>query len=161
MSTPEERLIELGIELPPAAKPRWSYAPAVRSGNLLFVSGQIGTEAGHIVHPGKVGRDVDVDQGTQAARAAAISALAVAKAHAGSIDAVKRVVKLTAFVASADGFTDQPTVANGASDLLRQVFGDELGLGARSAVGVAELPLGASVEVEFIFEVADPASGPM
>lgn len=153
MTTPEQRLAELGIKLPPVAKPRWSYAPAVQAGNLLFVSGQIGTEDGRIVHPGKLGRDLDVERGSEAARAAAISALAVVRAHTGTLDAVAKVVKLTVFVASAQGFTDQPTVANGASDLLRAVFGEESGLGARSAVGVAELPLGASVEVEFVFEL--------
>ncbi|HXK33245.1 MAG TPA: RidA family protein [Dehalococcoidia bacterium] len=149
----EDRLNELGLALPAVAKPRWAYVPAVQSGKLLFVSGQIGTEDGRVVHPGKLGREVDVAAGQEAARACAISALAVARAHTGSLDDVARVVKLTVFVASADGFTDQPTVANGASELLRDVFG-EAGLGARSAVGVAELPLGASVEAEFIFELA-------
>jgi enamine deaminase RidA (YjgF/YER057c/UK114 family) len=124
----------------------------VLSGNLLFISGQIGVENGRVVHPGKLGREVDVPSGTEAARACAISALAVARAELGTLDRVVRSVKSTVYVASADGFTDQPTVANGASDLLREVFGDA-GLGARAAVGVAELPLGASVEAEFVFEV--------
>ena len=123
----------------------------MRSGNLLFVSGQIATEAGRILHPGKLGREVDVASGVEAARGCAISALAVVRRELGSLDDVAQVVKLTVFVASADGFGDQPTVANGASELLRDVFG-EAGLGARSAVGMAELPLGASVEAEFIFE---------
>ena len=151
MSTPEQRIIELGITLPEVAKPRWAYRPCVRSGNLLFVSGQIATEAGRILHPGKLGREVDVASGVEAARGCAISALAVVRRELGSLDDVAQVVKLTVFVASADGFGDQPTVANGASELLRDVFG-EAGLGARSAVGMAELPLGASVEAEFIFE---------
>jgi len=129
----------------------WAYAPAVRTGNLLFVSGQIGTENGRIIHPGKLGRDVDVERGRAAARACAIAALAIVRQELGSLDNVARVVKLTVYVASAEGFTDQPTVANGASELLRDVFG-EAGLGARAAVGVAELPLGASVEAEFVFE---------
>lgn len=151
MSTPEQRIIELGITLPEVAKPRWAYRPCVRSGNLLFISGQIATEAGRILHPGKLGREVDVASGVEAARGCAISALAIVRKELGSLDHVAQVVKLTVFVASADGFGEQPTVANGASELLRDVFG-EAGLGARSAVGMAELPLGASVEVEFVFE---------
>jgi enamine deaminase RidA (YjgF/YER057c/UK114 family) len=147
----EDRLRELDITLPAVAKPRWAYVPAVRSGNLVFVSGQIGVEDGRVVHPGKLGREVDVPSGAEAARAAAISALAVVRQELGSLDHVARVVKLTVYVASADGFGDQPTVANGASELFRDIFGDA-GLGARAAVGVAELPLGASVEAEFVFE---------
>ena len=147
----EARLKELGITLAEVAKPRWAYVPCVRSGNLIFVSGQIGTENGRIVFPGKLGREIDVASGAQAARACAISALAVVRQELGSLDVVARVVKLTVYVASAEGFGDQPTVANGASELLRDIFGDA-GLGARAAVGVAELPLGASVEAEFVFE---------
>ena len=150
--TAEDRLTELGIVLPPVAAPRWAYIPAVRSGNLLFISGQIGNTDGKIMHPGKLGRDVTVDDAQQAARACAIQALAVVAKEAGSVNNIVRVVKLTVFVASAEGFGDQPTVANGASELLRDVLGD-VGLGARSAVGMAELPMGASVEVEFIFEL--------
>ncbi|HEY8172277.1 MAG TPA: RidA family protein [Dehalococcoidia bacterium] len=148
----EQRIAEMGIVLPEVAKPRWAYSPAVRAGNLVFVSGQIATEAGRILYPGKLGREITVEEGAEAARRCAISALAVVRQACGSLDAVRRVVKLTVFVASAEGFGEQPTVGNGASELLRDVFG-ETGLGARSAVGVAELPLGASVEVEFIFEV--------
>jgi len=151
MTTPEQRIAELGITLPAVPKPRWAYRPCVRSGNLLFTSGQIATEAGRILHPGKLGREVDVAAGVEAARGCAISALAIVRKELGSLDSVAQVVKLTVFVASADGFGEQPTVANGASELLRDVFG-EAGLGARSAVGVAELPLGASVEAEFVFE---------
>jgi enamine deaminase RidA (YjgF/YER057c/UK114 family) len=154
MPTPDERIKELGITLPEVAKPRWAYVPAVLSGNLLFISGQIGTENGRILYPGKLGREIDVGAGREAARAAAISALAIVRQELGSLDRVSRVVKSNVYVASAEGFTDQPTVANGASDLLREVFGD-VGLGARAAVGVFELPLGASVEAEFIFEVRD------
>jgi len=150
----EARLKELGLTLPEVAKPRWTYAPCVRSGNLLFISGQIATEQGRPLHPGKLGREIDVERGREAARGCAISALAVVRRELGSLDGVTRVVKTTVFVASAEGFTDHPSVANGASDLLRDVFG-EAGLGARSAVGMFELPLGASVEAEFIFEVAD------
>ena len=150
----EARLKELGITLPEVAKPRWAYVPCVRTGNLIFVSGQIGTEDGRILHPGKLGREIDVATGQQAARAAAISALAVVRRELGSLDKVVRAVKSLVFVASAEGFTDQPTVANGATEFLREILGDA-GVGARSAVGVAELPLGASVEAEFIFEVRD------
>jgi enamine deaminase RidA (YjgF/YER057c/UK114 family) len=149
--TAESRLKEFGITLPEVATPRWAYVPAVRTGNLLFISGQIGLADGKIMHPGKLGRDVTVEDAQQAARACAIQALAIAAQAAGSVDGIARVVKTTVFVASAEGFGDQPTVANGASELLRDVLGDE-GLGARSAIGLAELPLGASVEAEFIFE---------
>ncbi len=147
----EARLTELGITLADVAKPRWAYVPCVRSGNLIFVSGQIGTENGRIIFPGKLGREIDVASGQQAARACALSALAVVRQELGSLDQVARVVKLTVYVASAEGFGEQPTVANGASELLRDIFGDE-GLGARAAIGVAELPMGAPVEAEFVFE---------
>jgi len=151
MTTPEKRLNELAIVLPAVGKPRWAYVPCVRTGNLVFVSGQIGIVDGTVMHPGKLGREVDVARGQEAARGCAVQALAVVRQELGSLDMVVRVVKSTVFVASAEGFGDQPTVANGASDLLRDVFGDA-GLGARAAVGVAELPLGASVEAEFVFE---------
>jgi enamine deaminase RidA (YjgF/YER057c/UK114 family) len=149
----EARLRELGIRLPDVPAPRWSYVPCVRSGNLVFVSGQIATEDGRILHPGKLGATVDVESGREAARGCAIAALAVVRGEVGSLDRIVRAVKSTVYVASAPGFGEQPSVANGASDLLRDVFGDA-GIGARAAVGVAELPLGASVEAEFIFEVA-------
>jgi enamine deaminase RidA (YjgF/YER057c/UK114 family) len=126
----------------------------VRTGNLIFVSGQIATEGGKIMHAGKVGREVEVPQAAECARRCAISALAVVRREMGTLDRVSRVVKLTVFVNSAEGFGDQPTVANGASEFLRDVFGDA-GLGARSAVGMAELPMGAPVEVEFVFESND------
>ena len=154
MSTAEERIAELGITLPEVGKPRWAYVPCVRTGNLVFVSGQIGVRDGKFINPGKLGRDVDVASGQEAARGCAIQALAVVRAEVGSLDNVTRVVKSTVYVASADGFGDQPTVANGSSDLLRDVFGDA-GLGARAAIGVAELPMGASVEAEYVFEVRD------
>lgn len=152
--SPDERLAELGIALPSVPEPRWAYVPAVRSGNLVFVSGQIGVRDGAILYPGKLGADVTVTQAQEAARLCAIQALAVVRQQVGSLDKVTRVVKSNVYVASAAGFGEQPSVANGASDLLRDVFG-EAGLGARAAVGVAELPMGASVEAEFIFEVAD------
>lgn len=154
MSTAEERIAELGITLPEVGKPRWAYVPCVRTGNLVFVSGQIGVRDGKFISPGKLGRDLDVAAGLEAARGCAVQALAVVRAEVGSLDNVTRVVKSTVYVASADGFGDQPTVANGSSDLLRDVFGDA-GLGARAAIGVAELPMGASVEAEYVFEVRD------
>lgn len=150
----EQRIAELAIELPPVAKPRWAYVPCVQSGSLLFISGQIAIDGGRPLHAGKLGAGVSVEQGAEAARGCAISALAVARAHLGTLDRIARTVKVTVFVASAPGFGDQPTVANGATELLRDVLG-ESGLGARSAVGMAELPLGAPVEAEFIFEVRD------
>ena len=146
----EARIAELGITLPAVPKPRWAYTPAVRAGQLLFVSGQIATAAGAILHPGKVGAAVSTEAAVECARGCAISALAVVRQACGTLDAVEAVVKVTVFVASAPGFGDQPTVANGASELLRDVFG-ETGLGARSAVGVAELPMNAPVEAEFVF----------
>jgi enamine deaminase RidA (YjgF/YER057c/UK114 family) len=158
MPTPEERLRELGIDLPSVRTPAWTYAPCVRTGNLVFVSGQIGQRDGRIMNPGKLGRDIDIAAGAEAARGCAVQALAVLQHELGSLDRVRRLVKTTVFVASAEGFGDQPTVANGASDLLRDVFGEPNGVGARSAVGMAELPLGASVEAEFIFEVDEPAT---
>lgn len=148
----EARLAALGVTLPVVTPPRWAYVPCVRSGNLLFVSGQVATRDGALLHPGKVGRDVTVEQAQEAARACAISALAVVRHQLGDLDRVSRLVKSNIYVASAEGFTEQPTVANGASDFLRDVFGDR-GLGARAAVGVSELPMGASVEAEFIFEL--------
>lgn len=148
----EERIRELGITLPDVAKPRWAYVPFVRTGNLVFVSGQIAVGGGGVLHPGKLGRDVEVAGAQEAARGCAISALAVVRQACGSLDNVVRVVKSNVYVASAEGFTEQPTVANGASDLLREIFGDA-GLGARAAIGVAELPMGAPVEAEFVFEV--------
>lgn len=154
MSTAEERIAELGITLPDVGAPRWAYVPCVRTGNLVFISGQIGVRDGKFISPGKLGRDVGLAAGQEAARGCAVQALAVVRAELGSLDRVTRVVKSTVYVASAEGFGDQPTVANGSSDLLRDVFG-EPGLGARAAIGVAELPMGASVEAEYVFEVRD------
>ncbi|HKZ64040.1 MAG TPA: RidA family protein [Thermoplasmata archaeon] len=145
------RLRELGISLPTVAPPIASYIPVVVAGNLAFVSGQIGRRGDHVLFRGHVGDTVSVEQGAQAAREGALSALAAMNAE-GLLDRIVRVVKVTGFVASARGFADQPKVVNGASDLLVQVFG-EPGKHARSSVGVAELPLGAPVEVEFVFEI--------
>ena len=147
-----ERLAELGLTLPPVVPPVASYVPAVRSGNHVFTSGQLPMVDGALHATGKVGAEVDPEVATEAARLCALNALAAIDALVG-IDAIVRVVKVVGFVASAPGFTGQPAVINGASDVLGEIFGDA-GVHARSAVGVAELPLGAPVEVELIVEVA-------
>lgn len=151
MSRAGERLAELGLTLPGVAAPVAAYVPAVRSGDHVYTSGQLPMVEGSLAQTGKVGADVTPEQGKELARTCALNALAAIDAVVG-LDAVKRVVKVVGFVASADGFTGQPAVVNGASELLGAVFGDA-GQHARSAVGVAELPLGAPVEVELIVEV--------
>lgn len=149
----EARLAELGITLPEPPAPVASYVPTVRAGNLVFVSGQVAFRDGALARTGLVGRDVTPEDAADDARTCAINALAQLRAAAGgSLDGVARIVKLTVFVASAEGFRAQPQVGNGASDFLVEVFG-EAGRHARSAVGVAELPLGAAVEVEMIAEL--------
>jgi enamine deaminase RidA (YjgF/YER057c/UK114 family) len=147
------RLAELGLELPSVAKPVAAYVPAVRSGGLVFTSGQLPTVAGSLLATGLVGADVTPEQAHDLARTCALNALAAVDALVG-LEAVTRVVKVVGFVASAPGFTGQPGVVNGASELLGAVFG-EAGQHARSAVGVAVLPLDAPVEVELVVEVAD------
>lgn len=148
-----EKLKELGLTLPPAPAPVGSYVPYVRSGNLVFTSGQLPTREGKLTATGKVGSDQSVEQAAEAARVAVMNAVAQVAAAAGGIDRIRQVVRLGVFVNSADGFTEQPKVANGASDLLVSIFGDA-GKHARSAVGVNELPLNACVEIEMIAEVA-------
>jgi len=147
----KEALAELGLELPPVAAPVAAYVPAVRSGNHVYTSGQLPMVDGKLAATGKVGADVTPEQGKELAQRCALNALAAIDSVVG-VDAVVRIVKVVGFVASADGFTGQPGVVNGASELLGSVFGDG-GQHARSAVGVAELPLGAPVEVELIVEV--------
>jgi enamine deaminase RidA (YjgF/YER057c/UK114 family) len=146
------RLGELGVVLPQVAAPLAAYVPAVRTGNLVYTSGQLPLESGKLGRTGKVGDQVSPEQGKAMARICALNALAAVDALVG-IDAVRRVVKVVGFVASAPGFNGQPGVVNGASELLAEVFGDK-GVHARSAVGVSELPLDASVEVELIVEVS-------
>src|SRR5439155_6918699 len=148
----EARLGELGLELPPVPQPLASYVPVAIAGSLAFVAGQVPMAEGKLLCSGKLGDTVGVEEGAEAARRCALQAMAALRAAAGSLDRVRRIVKLTVFVASAAGFTDQAKVANGASDLLGEVFG-ESGRHARSAVGVAELPLGAAVEVEVTAEL--------
>ena len=146
----EENLKQKNITLPAAATPVANYVPAVRVGNLLFLSGQ---GPGPSAPSGKVGKDLSVDQGYQASRATGLRLLATARATLGSLDKVKRVVKVLGMVNSAPGFTDQPKVLNGFSDLMVEVFGDAIGKHARSAVGMAELPFNIPVEIEVILEV--------
>ncbi|WP_046301108.1 MULTISPECIES: RidA family protein [unclassified Mycobacterium] len=145
------RLTELGIELPDVVAPLAAYVPAVRTGNVVYTSGQLPMQAGELPRTGKVGAQVSPEQGHALARICALNALAAVDALVG-LDAVARVVKVVGFVASAPNFNGQPGVVNGASELLGEVFGD-CGQHARSAVGVAELPLDAPVEVELIVEL--------
>lgn len=152
MPTPSDNLRDLGLELPPVPAPAASYVPATRSGDLVFTAGQLPFRDGELSATGKVGESVTSEVANEAARLCGLNALAAAAAEAGGLDNIRRVVKVTGFVASAPGFNAQPAVINGASDLLGEVFGED-GLHARSAVGVAELPLGAPVEVEIIVEV--------
>ena len=151
--TVDERLTELGIELPEPARPVASYVPVVVAGRFAYVSGQVPLDGGRPLWTGKLGRQLGPEDGVVAARRCALQVLAALREALGSLDRVERMVKLTVFVASAEGFIDQPKVANGASDLLAEVFGDA-GRHARSAVGVAELPLGVPVEVEAIVQIA-------
>lgn len=147
-----ERLAELGIELPAVARPVAAYVPAVRSGSLVYTSGQLPFVSGSLAATGKVGGELGPEEAKRHARTCALNALAAVHALVG-IDAVVRVVKVVGFVASAEGFTGQPAVVNGASELFGEVFGDA-GAHARSAVGVAELPLGAPVEIELVVEIS-------
>ena len=147
----DARLKELGIVLPKAAAPAANYVPFVRTGNLVFVSGQLPFENAELKHKGIVGSSVSVEDAVKAARLCALNLIAQLHAAVGDLDMVARVVKLTGFVASTAAFTEQPKVINGASDLMVEVFGD-LGKHARAAVGVAALPLGVAVEVDGVFE---------
>jgi enamine deaminase RidA (YjgF/YER057c/UK114 family) len=147
-----DRLTELGIQLPTVAVPAGAYVPAVRTGSLVYTAGQVPFVDGKLAAVGKVGAEVSQEDAKGHARTCALNALAAVHDLVG-IDAVVRVVKLVGFVASAEGFTGQPGVVNGASEVLGEIFGDA-GKHARSAVGVAELPLGVPVEVEIIVEVA-------
>jgi enamine deaminase RidA (YjgF/YER057c/UK114 family) len=149
--TVKDRLAELGIELPPVAAAAGSYLPSVQSGNLLFTAGQLPFVDGRLPATGRVGAEVSPEDAKGYARVCGLNLLAVIDAAVG-LDKVERVVKVVGFVASAEGFTGQPGVINGVSDLFAEVFG-EPGRHARSAVGVAELPLGAPVEVEAIVQV--------
>lgn len=150
----DARLEAAGIELPTAPAPQGNYVPYVVSGNLVFLAGQIALVEGELKLPGVVGQDLSIEEGQQSARLCAINLIAQLKAACGGdLDRVVRCVKVGGFVTCAAGFSDQPTVINGASDLLGEVFGDK-GRHARFAVGAPALPLGASVEVDAVFEIA-------
>ncbi len=153
MSKLDDRLAELGLTVPTTSKPVAAYIPAVASGNLVYTSGQLPMVEGALPLTGKVGAEVDADAAKQLARTCVLNGLAAARSAIGSLDRITRVVKVVGFVASDPSFTGQPGVINGASELLAEIFG-ESGQHARSAVGVAVLPLDAPVEVEFVFEFA-------
>lgn len=150
--TPAEKLQSLGLTLPPVAVPVGSYVPALRYGNQVVTSGQLPIRDGKLLFAGKVPQDTTLEDAQEAARVAVLNGLAAIADVAGGIDAVERIVRLCVYVNSAPGFADQPKVANGASDLLADVFGEN-GKHARSAVGVAELPLSACLELEILAQV--------
>jgi enamine deaminase RidA (YjgF/YER057c/UK114 family) len=156
VTTPSGRLAELGLQLPEVVPPLAAYVPAVRTGDLVFTSGQLPVREGALIAAGRVGDTVTAEEATELARVCALNALA-AVTTVVPLDDVVRVVKVVGFVASADGFTGQPGVVNGASELLGDVFG-EAGRHARSAVGVSQLPLGAPVEIEVVVEVVSRAA---
>ncbi|HHW98906.1 MAG TPA: RidA family protein [Firmicutes bacterium] len=147
----EARIKELGLTIPPAAKPAAAYIPAVQSGNLVYVSGQLPSENGELVK-GTLGKDLGVEDGYRAARLCALNCLGAVKSLVGSLDRVVRIVKVTGYVAATPEFTDHPKVINGASELMQEIFGEQ-GKHARAAIGMASLPLGVAVEVEMIVEV--------
>lgn len=151
----EKRLIDLDIVLPAPPRPVATYIPAVLAGDLLFLSGVIPFREGKLALEGKLGRDLTVEQGYEAARIALLNGLAIVRSELGTLDRIRKVVRLVGHVASAEGFVQQPAVINGASDLLVKIF-DEAGRHARVAVGAAELPLNAPVELELILQVALP-----
>jgi len=149
----EQKLGKLGLSLPQAPAPVGSYVPGLRVGNLVVTSGQLPFAEGRLLHPGHVGGEVTVEQAQQCAKIAALNGLAVAAQSAGGLERIKRVVRLAVYVASAPGFNEQPQVANGASDLLVEIFG-EAGKHVRAAVGTNELPLNSCLELELTVEVA-------
>lgn len=150
----EETLKALGYAVPKAAIPLANYAPGIVDGNMLYVSGQLPTEEGKLKYGGRLGDECGLEDGREAAKICALNGLGVIKALVGDLDRVDKIVKITGFVNSSADFTDQPKVVNGASDLLGQVFG-QAGVHARSAVGVASLPLGACCEVELIVRIKE------
>lgn len=150
----EEKIKELGFEVPEVAKPLAAYIPAKKVGNLVMTSGQVPLVKGEIKYKGKVGKDLSEEDGITAAQVCALNCLAAIKSVAGNLDRIVEVEKLTVFVASAEDFTAQPKVANGASELIGQIFG-EAGKHVRSAVGVTALPLNSAVEIEMIVKVSD------
>ncbi len=152
--TAEEKLNRMGMALPPAAKPVGAYVPYLRTGNLIFTSGQLPLKEGKLIYEGKVGADLTPEQGYEAARVTALNALAQIKAAVGDLEKIAQIVRLEGFVNSAPGFTGQPKVLNGASEFLIEVFG-ERGRHTRYAVGTSELPLNAPVELALTVEIKD------
>jgi len=149
----EEKIQKMGIAIPEAAKPLAAYIPALQVGNLVMTSGQVPIAEGAVKFQGKVGKDLSEEEGKEAAKLCALNCFGAIKSVIGSLDKIKRVVKMTVFVNSANGFTAQPKVANGASEFVVEIFG-EAGKHTRSAVGVSELPLNSAVEIEMIVELA-------
>lgn len=155
MAQIEKRLEELGLILPPSPEPRFTYIPCNQTGNLIYLSGQDCRDSnGKLIYEGKLGSDLTIEQGQEAARQTILNCLAVMKGYLGDLDRVVRIVKLLGFVNSAPGFADQPYVMNGASNLLVDVFGEN-GKHARSAIGTSELPFRTPVEIEIIAEIRD------
>jgi len=154
MSKVEERLHALGLQIPPQPEPIANYVGAVRTGNLIFVSGHGPSQDGKLIYIGKLGREIDTKTGYEAARLVMLNCLASLKAEIGDLDRVTRIVKVLGMVNSAPEFAEQPFVINGASDLLTEIFGERVGKHARAAVGMNALPFGISVEIEMIVEVA-------
>jgi len=148
----EEKIKQLGVTIPEPVKPLAAYIPALQFGNLVMTSGQVPISAGSIKYQGKVGKDLTEEQGGEAAKLCAMNCLSAIKSVIGSLDKIKRVLKLNVYVSSAEGFTAQPKVANGASEFIVEIFG-EAGKHVRSAVGVGELPLNSAVEIEMIVEI--------
>ncbi len=151
--SPEDKLKELGLELPPAPSAVGVYKPAITIGNICYTSGHLPVQLDGSLLTGCVGKDVDQEAGYKAAKQAGLTMLATLKSHLESLDEIERVVKLFGMVYCTSDFTQQPAVVNGCSELMKAVFGDDAGVGARSAVGVAALPLGVTVELEGIFEL--------
>jgi enamine deaminase RidA (YjgF/YER057c/UK114 family) len=155
--TPEEKLRALGIELSEPSGPLGSYVPCVRTGDLLFISGILPLRDGKLARTGKVGESVSLTEAQEDARQAVINALAIIKAHSGSLDTVRQCIKINGYVASSPDFTEQPKVMNAASDFLFAILG-EAGRHARSSVGVSVLPLNAPIEIDFVFEIHPPGA---
>ncbi|MEQ9619912.1 MAG: RidA family protein [Deltaproteobacteria bacterium] len=153
MAKVEDRLRELGVQIPDVPTPLGSYKTASVTGNLIFVSGQLPLADGELILEGKVGAEVSIEDGMRAARVCSINALSVMSMELGGLESIKRIVKITGYVASAPGFHNQANVLNGASDFFFQVFGDD-GRHARAAVGVSELPMNSPVEIELIAEIS-------
>jgi enamine deaminase RidA (YjgF/YER057c/UK114 family) len=152
------RLGDLGLELPPPPQPVATYVPVVQSGTLAYVAGQIAVQDGHLLHGGKLGKNVSVEMGQESAAQAVLQSLSALREHlGGSLDRLRRIVQLSVFVAADVEFVEHPAVANGASELLIELLG-EAGAHARATVGVASLPLGASVEITMVAEVAEPSA---